>query len=113
MKKMKWIALLLVLCLLVLPGCGASDPETPAGNENQSVQGNQSENGTKDWEEILTYAEYLNMTKQEQDAFYASFEDPMDFFAWFKAVKAIYDEERKDYEFDGSGSIDIGGMSGE
>ena len=65
MKKMKWIALLLVLCLLVLPGCGASDPETPAGNENQSVQGNQSENGTKDWEEILTYAESTRRHKDD------------------------------------------------
>ncbi len=110
MRNVKWIAWLLALCMLVLVGC-ASAQEEPAGSDDQAVQGDQNDNGTKDWEEILTYAEYLKMTKQEQDDFYASFEDPMEFFQWFNAVKAIYDEERKENEFDG-GSIDIGGMSG-
>lgn len=106
MKKMKWIALLLALSLLVLPGCAEKDAQDET--TNQSAQGNQE----KDWEEILTYAEYLEMSKEEQDDFYASFEDPAEFFQWFDAVKAIYDEYREENQYDG-GAIDIGGMSGD
>lgn len=108
MRNVKWIALILALSLLLLVGCAPGE-EVPVGSDDQAVQGDQ--NDSKDWEELLTYAEYLEKSKEEQDAFYASFEDPMEFFEWFDAVKAIYDEERKENEFDG-GAIDIGGMSG-
>ena len=104
MGKMKWVAALLALCLLVLPGCAEKDAQDET--TNQSAQGNQE----KDWEEILTYAEYLEMSKEEQDDFYASFEDPAEFFKWFDAVKEIYDQYREENQFDG-GSIDIGDMS--
>lgn len=113
MRNTKWIVILLALSLLILPGCAAEEPEVidtwpgrfettataePAGTESP-------------WEEILTYAEYLEMSKEEQDAFYASFEDPKEFFQWFDAVKAIYDEERKENNFNGDDVLDLGGAS--
>ena len=99
MKYTQMIAGLLLVCVLLIAGCTAPGETQPATQ-------------AKDWESILAYSEYLEMTKEEQDAFYKSFEDPVEFFAWFDAVKAIYDEQREENHYDG-GSIDIGGMSGD
>ena len=75
-----------------------------------TTQPTQSEQ-EKYWEEVLTYAEYMEMTKEEQDDFYTSFEDPAEFFEWFDAVKASYDRYREENQFDGIGSIDLGKVS--
>ena len=114
----KWIAMTLLLCLLVLTGCTPykappeinTRPATQPSTEETQTNASEESQG-KDWESILTYKEYLAMSKEEQSSFYDSFEDPNEFFSWFNAVKAIYDEERKENQFEG-GSIDIGGMSG-
>ena len=114
MRNTKWLAAFLALCLLILPGCASEEPEvidTWPGRFETTTTDAPTET-TSEWEKILTYSEYLEMTKEEQDAFYASFEDPKEFFQWFDAVKAIYDEERKENDFDGSGVIDIGDASG-
>ena len=111
----KCIAIVL-LCLLLTgcsykapPGMNTRPATQPSDGQTQASTPDESQG--KDWESILTYSEYLEMSKAEQDEFYNSFEDPNEFFAWFDAVKAIYDEERKENQFNG-GSIDIGGMSG-
>ncbi len=101
MKYKQIIAGILLICGLLVSGCSAQIPDQT-----------QPETQAKDWQSILTYSEYLEMTKQEQDAFYSSFEDPGEFFAWFDAVKAIYDAERQENHYNGGG-IDIGGMSGD
>lgn len=103
MKYIKIPVALLLLCVLLLSGCAAPDSTQPQPSTQPE---------TVDWESILAYSEYLEMTKQEQDAFYNSFEDPAEFFTWFDAVKAIYDAQREENHYDG-GSIDIGGMSGD
>ena len=99
------IALILLLCVMLCAGC--TKPIAP-----ETQPDTQAPTQEKDWESILTYSEYLKMTKDQQDAFYNSFEDPNDFFSWFDAAKKIYDEERKENHFDG-GSIDVGGKSGD
>lgn len=123
MQKIKWIAVILALCLLlvlvyfaekgarvdVTQGNDYTIPNFTIQNET-TTQPTQSEQ-EKYWEEVLTYAEYLEMTKEEQDDFYTSFEDPAEFFEWFDAVKASYDRYREENQFDGSGSIDLGKVS--
>lgn len=123
MEKIKWIAVFLALCLLLVlvyfaennvnigitQGDDGTIPTFIFENET-TAQPTQSEE-EKYWEGVLTYAEYLEMTKEEQDDFYTSFEDPAEFFVWFNAVKASYDRYREENQFDGSGSIDLGKVS--
>ncbi len=120
MKSTKRIVAFLAVCMLILPGCTPEVNNTWPDKFETTTTDALVETTTTDapvettsnWEQILTYSEYLAMSKEEQDDFYASFETPQEFFQWFDAVKAIYDEERKENDFDGSGVIDIGGASG-
>ena len=55
-----------------------------------------------DWEK------FQNMTPAEQERFYASFSDPMDFFEWQIAAKAEYDAAHPSIEIGPDGSIELG-----
>lgn len=83
-------------------------PQQPSGsgNGNQSGSGNQG-GATTDPSE-LTYEEYLEMTPEEQQAYYLSYEKPEDFFAWLNKAKEEYEANQNDIEIGGDGSIDIG-----
>ncbi len=59
------------------------------------------------WEKILTYKQYLEMTTEERNAFYDSFEDPDEFYAWFDEVQAMYEQRRIENQLGNGGSINM------
>ena len=110
----------ILLCVLLLAGC------TPAGDRyatmntrpdytepnwyasSEATQESESVQATSPWEDILTYAEYLEMSSQERDVFYKSFESVDDFFTWLRETKAVYDARREENQLGQGGSIDMG-----
>lgn len=79
-------------------------PETPDSDGDT----NPSETPGK-----VTFEKYEAMSGEEQEAFFESFEDPEDFFAWYNNAKAEYDARNPNVEIDGNGSIDLGGLVGD
>ena len=55
----------------------------------------------------VTYEQYLAMTPEQKQEHYNSFADPAEFFDWFHAAAAKYEEEHKNPELGENGSIDI------
>lgn len=98
MKK-TWIAVTLVLVLLVAAGTGwlvfrpadAADTADTAGAVD-----------------VLTFAEFLNMTPAEQQAYMDSYEDITDFLEWYRTAEEQYQAEQSDEVIEGDGTIDIG-----
>ena len=58
---------------------------------------------------LLTFEEYNNLSAEEQEEYFNSFEDVEDFFAWYNKAKQEYEEEQERIEIDGSADINIGG----
>ncbi len=83
----------------------SQETETPSEGENKP-----SDEPKPNKE--LTYAEYLKMTPAEQQAYYESYEDVMDFIAWYNAAKAKYDADKDTIQIEG-GKIDIGEIMGQ
>lgn len=114
MKCVVIVAAALLLLLLVYNACKdiADRNEQYAqlstgGYTSPTEESLDSTESDSRWEELLTYAEYLEMTAQERSDFAASFEDPSEFFQWLKAVKEIYEQERKENELGQDGVIDM------
>jgi hypothetical protein len=57
----------------------------------------------------LTYEEYLAMTPTQRSEYYNSFEDPKDYFDWFKKAKKEYDDAQDRIKIGEGGNIDLGG----
>lgn len=60
----------------------------------------------------LTYEEYLALDEMRQLAYFNSFSNPADFFAWQLNAKAEYDAKNPSIEVGGDGNIDIGDIIG-
>lgn len=109
MKLRRILVAVLALCLL-LPGCATQDEpvkDTWSGILATTTTTEPTQL-TSPWEELLTYSEYLEMSAQERSDFENSFADSGEFFQWLKAVKEIYELERKENELGHSGNIDMG-----
>lgn len=107
MKFKNFLTATFALCIL-LSGCTAG--ELPAESTQPATNVTAVTEPTEpigQWEQLLTYAEYLEMNTQERSKFADSFEDSADFFRWLQAVKAIYEQERKDNELGQNGIIDM------
>ena len=53
------------------------------------------------------YEQYMDMTGEEQEAFFDSFENEEAFFDWFNAAKAEYEKAHPPVIIDGSTNIEI------
>lgn len=53
------------------------------------------------------YEQYMNMSGEEQEEFFNSFENEKDFFDWFNAAKAEYEKAHPPVIIDGSTNIEI------
>lgn len=106
MKIVKSMALVLVLCVF-LCGCGPTVYEDDPPYTGTFAGTSDTEKTDSEWNELLSYAEYLALPAAERSAFVDSFEDPSDFSAWLKAVKRIYDAEQKGNEIGQDGVIDM------
>lgn len=60
----------------------------------------------------LTYKEYLNMTEDEQIAFYKLFANHSEFKKWRTAAKKEYDENKIELEIGEDGKIDLSPITG-
>lgn len=114
MKGIKYLAVIAALALIVVSGIKlyndrAAREAQHANGGYVSSTGNSSLNQEPDskWEQLLTYAEYLEMTAEERSAFADSFEDSSEFFEWLNAVMDIYEQQQKDNEIGQDGVIDM------
>ena len=58
----------------------------------------------------LGFAEYLEMSPEEQEDFFTSFEDPQDFFNWLNAAQKQYEETKDQIEVGGDETFDLGNL---
>lgn len=58
----------------------------------------------------LTWEEYNALSGEKQYAYFQSFSDPMDFFAWQEEAKAAYDKAHPTIEVGKDGTIDLGDL---
>ena len=52
----------------------------------------------------------MELTPAQQQAFFESFSNPMDYINWYNTAKAAYDAAQKDNEITGNGSVDLGDL---
>jgi len=62
--------------------------------------------------DTITYEKYLAMTPAQQQAYFATYADPLAFFAWLDQAKAEYDANQNEIEIGSGGSIDLGDLIG-
>ena len=58
----------------------------------------------------MTWEEYNALSAEKKYAYFQSFSDPMDFFAWQEQAKAAYDKAHPTIEVGKDGTIDLGGL---
>ncbi|MBR5285012.1 MAG: S-layer homology domain-containing protein, partial [Clostridia bacterium] len=56
----------------------------------------------------MTYEKYNAMTAAEQQAYFNTYKNPSDFFAWYNAAKAEYEASQERIEIGAGGTIDLG-----
>lgn len=78
------------------------DPTTAPGEPDDGESGNVSS---------ITYEEYMNMSGEDQMAYFESFASVEDYFAWYNEAKAAYDKQNPPIEIE-DGSIDLGELMG-
>lgn len=87
----KWIAVIVILILLITSAVVIAAVLQP-----------------EDTEKELTFAEFLEMTPAEQQAYMESYEDITDFLEWYRRAEETYKAEQTSVEVGGNGDIDIG-----
>ena len=55
----------------------------------------------------MTYEEYNAMDVDAQKAYFKSFANVADFFAWYNDAKAKHEQENPPFEIGGDGTIDL------
>lgn len=80
----------------------ATKPEStePESTEPEATAPNTDVNG-------VSYEDYINMSPEEQMAFFNQFDSMEDFVKWYNEAKAKYDEEHGSVDV-GDGDIDMG-----
>jgi hypothetical protein len=109
MKVRKYVAAALCLCLL-LCGCSSAD-RIPTRAETEATL---SKNWKTDaqWNDLLSYADYLQMPAAERSAFADSFDTVDEFKVWLGAVMRIYEAEQdKSNQVGEDGVIDMGDIA--
>lgn len=88
---------------------GEGDQNNPSGSNPDT-----SETPTVPFEPSgeVTYEMYLAMSGEEQQAYFLTYENPADFFAWLNEGKAEYEAQNPSIEIGGDGSIDLGDLIG-
>lgn len=56
------------------------------------------------------YEKYMNMSEAEQQAYFNSYADPADFFAWYNKAKEEYEQSRDVIEVGPDATIDLGSL---
>lgn len=86
---------------------------TESGEQEDEVENTTEPNGSGSQPNVsLTLQEYNAMTAEEQYAFFMSFKDPADFFAWQAKAKAEDEAMSDDIVIDGNTNVDMGDIVG-
>ena len=64
-------------------------------------------------EQTMTYEQYNELSAEEQEAFFNSFETVDDFFTWYNKAKQEYENNQDYIEIGGDQDINIGEMGKE
>lgn len=114
LKIIKYVAVIAAVILVVAAGFKIYKDRTAFNSQYDddtaiTTTGDSQTNSSpdRDWEKLLSYAEYLEMTAQERSDFADSFEDSAEFFQWLDAVMEIYEQEQKEDEIGQDGVIDM------
>ncbi len=86
--------------------------DTTGSKDTTNNSGSTGSDTTSQSPKAITYEEYEAMSAEEQQAYYLSYSDPMDFFAWYNDAKAEYDAQNPGIEIGPGGSVDIGDFFG-
>ena len=99
-------------------GGGLEDGPDDTGNTGNTGSTDTDDKGDNtdgedntDEKKPLSYEEYLAMDADGQEAFYMSFENPVDFYAWHTQAKAEYDALHSGDDI-GNGDVNIGDIVG-
>ena len=88
---------------------GADTDKNQPGADNEDEKDDQTDKTPS--EDVVntdvTYEQYLAMSAEEREAHYNSFAEPAEFFDWFNAALAKYEEENKKPVLGEDGSVDI------
>lgn len=57
------------------------------------------------------FGAYLEMSEEEQEAFFNSFAQPQDFFDWLNAAQKEYEDTKDQIEVNGDETFDLGNLS--
>ena len=93
-------------------GSSSGGSSSSGSSSGGSSSGGSSSGGSTAEPDGITYEDYMEMTAAEQQAYYESFDDPMEFFAWLNAAKAEYEANKNDIEIGSGGSVDLGDIIG-
>lgn len=91
------------------------DRENSSNNDNGTSgnvgtdTGSEEEIDIPDDKASLTYEEYSAMSSSQQQEYFESYSDPADFFEWYNAAKAAYEEAHPNIDI-GDGNIDFGNL---
>lgn len=101
MKKL-FAALMAIVMLCSLCGCAADQADAPATEQSTDTQ---ETTGIKELPEDfrwLTYAEYLALSSEEQQAYYEAFPTPEEYMIWFNTVAKEHNQSNGNVETDGN-----------
>jgi hypothetical protein len=84
----KWIATILIFALIIIAVVAILNLQSGG------------------FEKELMFAEFLEMSPSEQQAYMESYEDVMDFLEWYRNAEEEYKAEQPNYEI-GDGDINI------
>lgn len=79
-------------------------------NTNNNGNDSDSDNDSDVSDEVMTYERYISLSAEDQQAYFKTYSNPADFFAWYNTEKQKYDDAHKSET--GDGSIDIGDYIG-
>lgn len=90
----------------------ATEPTTePEATEPEATDPPATQPTPTDPPEVsLGFAEYLEMSPEEQEDFFTSFENPQDFFNWLNAAQKQYEETKDQIEVGGDETFDLGNL---
>ncbi|MDO4315484.1 MAG: hypothetical protein Q4C45_06875, partial [Oscillospiraceae bacterium] len=91
-------------------GSGSSGGSSGGGDSGGSSGSGTGTGSGGTTQKTYTWEEYMELSPEKQEAFFAGFTDPAGFFAWQQEAKAAYDAAHPSVEIGKDGTIDLGGL---
>ena len=90
---------------------GSGSTNTGSGNTNTGSGNTSTGSGSVSGDDgKMTYEKYNAMSGEDQQKYFSSYANPMDFFNWYNEAKAEYEASQNRIEIGEGGSIDLGDL---